>query len=108
MISVKKKRLLTRNTKIDKRGPMVKKAIGLFMSAFHVWIEEISPASGRARGLCGPGAYIPSRVSVNVATNEKLARKIIRSSQRRVLFSVPLPVKRSSWQHLHLLGAGIP
>ena len=92
MISVKKKRLLTKNTKIDKRGPMVKKPSAFLCPLFMSGLRKFHRLPAEQGDLCGPGAYIPSRVSVNVATNEKLARKITRSSRRRVLFFVPLPV----------------
>jgi len=63
-------------------------------------MPKISPASGRAMGLCGPGAMGFLRlVSVNVASycvSPVKARKIKRAFGLNELFSVPV---FRLWQH---------
>ncbi len=100
MISVKKKRLLTKNTKIDKRGPMVKKPSAFLCPLFMSGLRKFHRLPAEQGDLCGLGAMGFLRlVSVNVASYCVLpvkARKIKRAFGLNGLFSVPV---FRLWQH---------
>ena len=100
MISVKKKRLLTKNINIDMYGPMVKKPSAFLCLLFMSGLWKFHRLLAGQGDLCGLGAMGFLRlVSVNVASycvSPVKARKIKRAFGLNGLFSVPV---FCLWQH---------